>query len=146
MPKVQSVSTTPGAPCKYKPPVVTRARNWYLTYDGCFSRQIKTVLDETQYHLTQRRRRIIFAPTLADAVGFLHECEGKALAFQQQVDGSFVCVPNVPIFYIVDGCSGDIFTSIAEAEQAWMDHGGAGDIRAVLDDYWQALECSLNPP
>ncbi|KAJ7807685.1 hypothetical protein B0H14DRAFT_2609479 [Mycena olivaceomarginata] len=106
----------------------------------------KTVLDDTQYHLSQHKRRIIFAPTLADAAGFLHECEGFSSAFHQQVDGSFVRIPTVRIFYIVDGCSGDVFTSIAEAEHAWMDHGGAGDIRAVLDDYWQALECSLNPP
>ncbi|KAJ7900982.1 hypothetical protein B0H14DRAFT_3422890 [Mycena olivaceomarginata] len=106
----------------------------------------KNALDDTQYELKQRDRRILFAPTLTAVMGFLHECPGFGLAFLQQHDGSFVHNPAVNIYFVVDWCLGSVYTSIADTEAAWMQYGWGGNIHAKVGSYWSAMEASLDPP
>ncbi|KAJ7801515.1 hypothetical protein B0H14DRAFT_3489433 [Mycena olivaceomarginata] len=118
--KAQPIVLPPGTRTPYKHTVMLKARNWYLSPNGLLTRSIKNALDDTQYELKQRDRCILFAPTLTAATGFLHECPGFGPAFLQQHDGSFVRNPKVNIYFVVDWCLGSVYTSIADAEAAWM--------------------------
>ncbi|KAJ7901031.1 hypothetical protein B0H14DRAFT_2555827 [Mycena olivaceomarginata] len=153
--KAQPIVLPPGTRTPYKHTVMPKARNWYLSPNGLLTRSIKNALDDTQYELKQRDRRILFAPTLTAATGFLHECPGFGPAFPQQHDGSFVRNPAVNIYFVVDWCLGSVYTSMylglllaasADAEVAWMQYGRGRNIHAKVGSYWSAMEASLDPP
>ncbi|KAJ7836464.1 hypothetical protein B0H14DRAFT_2589681 [Mycena olivaceomarginata] len=104
----------------------------------------------------QRDRRILFAPTLTAATGFLHECPGFGPAFLQQHDGSFVRNPEVNIYFrgrLVPrqrvhqhlGIWGLLLAASADAEAAWMQYGRGGNIHAKVGSYWSAMEASFRP-
>ncbi|KAJ7713595.1 hypothetical protein B0H14DRAFT_2644752 [Mycena olivaceomarginata] len=110
----------------------------------------KNALDDTQYELKQRDRRILFAPTLTAATGFLHECPGFGPAFLQQHDGSFVRNPEVNIYFVVDWCLGSVYPAciwayfwrpVLTQRQPGCSMGGAGTFMLR----WEATGAQWKP-